>query len=406
MNPRRNFLKSSTALLLLPKFLSAGDKKNTNSNAKRLVCIGNYLGYHAPSFYPKQAGENYEMPQLLSPLKNNRNDFSIFSGLDHRAKNGHANWHNFITGYDFPRLSLDQLVAEKIGHQTRFNSLQLAIGNEQTVRMSYTREGVTLPCIQRPHVLFSSIFTSGSNKSKMLYDLNVGRSIIDDLLDEAKTFSKKLDKNDKNKMSQYLQSVRDVETEIQKQKSFLNKPLRKVDYKYKEPAVDLFTYERTFMDLIAVAFETDSTRVATLMQAINNTTKVNGKRLSSLHGLSHHNKNKGQIAKFNMSTQQHLVSLSRFIKTLKERTDLEGKPLLDSTIILLGSGMGDANTHSNANIPTIVAGGGFKHGSHIQTTKKDPYLLGDLYISILQRMGFEDTTFAKAKNNMNHVFKA
>lgn len=403
---RRNFLKSSTALITLPYFSSLGDSVESNGYATRLVCMGNYLGFHTPSFYPKETGFNYIMPDLLSPLKEYRNDFTVFSGLDHRCKNGHGNWENFMTGLDLPRLSLDQLIAERVGNATRFSSLQLATGNEHNRRISFTREGVKLPCTLDPQVLFSQIFTSGKNKQKMVYNLDSGYSIIDDLRDDAKSFSKQLNAQDKGKLEEYLTSIRSVEKEIQKQKVFINKPMRKVKFQMPKSSEDFFDRERLFQDLIAVAFETDSTRVASLMFAINGSTRINGKSHTNLHGLSHHNHRPHTIKEFNYVTQQHIINLARFMKTLKERKDLSGRPLLDSTIVVLGSGVGDANTHANKDLPVIVAGGGFKHGSHVQVKKGQPYLLGDLYISLLNRMGFDDTTFAKSKHNLNNLFKA
>ena len=403
---RRNFLKSSTALITLPYFSSLGDSLESKGYATRLVCMGNYLGFHTPSFYPKEAGINYSMPNFLSPLKGLKNDFTIFSGLDHRCKNGHGNWSNFMTGRNLPRLSLDQLIAERVGHATRFSSIQMATGNNHTTRISYTGEGIKLPCVLDPQVLFSQIFTSGKNKKKMLYNLESGHSIIDDLLEDSKSFSNKLNKVDKSKMEEYLSSIRAVEKEIQKQKHFINKPMRKVDFEMPPASDNFFDIERTFHDLIAIAFETDSSRVASLTYAINGSTRINGKSHTNLHGLSHHNNKQKFIEEFNVITQQHIINLARFIKILKDRKDLSGRPLLDSTIVLLGSGMGDGNTHRNKDLPIIVAGGGFKHGAHIKVTKDQPYLLGDLFITLLNRMGFEDSSFAKSKNNMNNLFKA
>ena len=403
---RRNFLKSSSALITLPYFSSLGDNVESSGYATRLVCMGNYLGYHTPSFYPKEHDSDYKMPKLLESLTEHRNDMTIFSGLDHRCRSGHGYWSNYLTGHNLPRLSLDQLVAERVGRATRFASLQLATGHNHNTRMSYTREGIKLPCILDPQVLFSQIFTSGKNKEKMLYNLNSGHSIIDDLISDAKSFSGKLNKQDKNKLEEYFTSIRSVEKEIQKQKRFLNKPMRKVDFEMPPASDDLFDIEKTFHDLIAVAFETDSTRVATLTYAINGSTRINGKSHTNTHGLSHHNNKKEFVDEFNVVTQQHIINFARFINALKDRKDIYGKPLLDSTVLVFGSGAGDANTHKNSNVPIIVAGGGFKHGSHIKVTEDQPYLLGDLFITILNRMGFDDTTFAKSKNNMNNLFKA
>ncbi|NRB73471.1 MAG: DUF1552 domain-containing protein [Verrucomicrobiales bacterium] len=160
MQERRHFLKASGLALSLPLLESSGRLASAasatapangpassaaiaNAPVKRLVTIGTFLGFHTPSWFPKQAGTDYQTSQVLAPLEDLRSDFSLFSGLDHRAPNGHRNWSNFLTGKGTPGISLDQIVANEIGHQSRFASLQVTCGAGGSA--SFTKEGIRLP---------------------------------------------------------------------------------------------------------------------------------------------------------------------------------------------------------------------------------------------------------------------
>ncbi|MEM1293794.1 MAG: DUF1552 domain-containing protein, partial [Verrucomicrobiota bacterium] len=172
---RRNFLHSAAgATLALPMLESfAAAPASPNTKAERLVCVGSYLGYHQPAFFPKTTGRDYETSELLQPLQKHREDFTVFSGLDHRAGNGHGNWPNFLSGQQSGRYSLDQIVADQIGDQTRFASLQLTAGKASRP-MNFTKSGVTLPMIDRPSVLFEKLFASPEDRARQQYLLESG----------------------------------------------------------------------------------------------------------------------------------------------------------------------------------------------------------------------------------------
>ncbi len=162
---RRHFLKSLGVGLALPALESVQPVLAVAANAgapvKRLVTIGTYLGFHAPSWFPKQAGPNYAISPVLEPIDDLRKDFTIFSGLDHRAPNGHKNWKNFLTGKGTPSISFDQIVAKVVGSHTRFESLQVTCGTPSgNGQMSFTKEGILLPAIGRPSVLYGKLFSS------------------------------------------------------------------------------------------------------------------------------------------------------------------------------------------------------------------------------------------------------
>jgi hypothetical protein len=408
MNPdRRQFLKAGGIALALPLLESTGTAAEAAS-AKRLVCIGVYLGFHTPSWLPKKTGADYTMAPVLKPIERHRSAMSLFTGLDHRAPNGHRNWRNYLTGTGGNAVSFDQIVADKVGDATRFASLQLTCG-QPTSQLSLTQQGVSLPPIGRPSVLFGKLFSSDSDKQRMTYILDSGRSVLDHVNGEAAALNRQLGKADQQKLDEYLTSVRDVEKKVQKQRAWMDKPVPKVDYalpKFDPIAPDLtLECESVMYDLMALALESDSTRVISfLAPGSGQVFTIGGERLSAgYHGLSHHGNDPDKIADYNRIGIEHVTRFGKFLDQLVSKKDAQGRSLLDSTAVLYGSGMGNANTHDNSNLPILLAGGGFKHGSHHIIDREGPKqrLLGDLFLTVMEQFGVEQERFQKASKNMN-----
>lgn len=416
---RRQFLKGvgvSLALPMLESFRMPVLQAAVGSGqVKRLVCIGTYLGFHREHFFPKQVGKSFEMPHVLEPLKPFQDKLSIFSGLDHRGRNGHEGWKAWMTGSAAGSVSLDQLVADHVGHQTRYASMQLTCGAELGgAQMSFTKEGVALPMIGRPSVFYQTLFRSDSDKSRIEYVLKGNSSILDDVLEEAKSIQRQVSQSDQEKLDEYLSSLRDVEKKLQKQEKWLENPYPTTDYPL--PPFDPVSPEQalhceTIMyDLMGLALTTDSTRVMSFMiPGRTQVFEIEGERLSTgYHALSHHGNQPQKIAEYSRIGQEHVKSFARFVRTLDTHRDAEGKSLLDSTAIVYGSGMGDSNTHDNTNLPTLVAGGGLNHGNHWahDRNSNNPRLLGDLYISVMQQLGMDVDQFAGASRNLNECFSS
>ena len=205
--------------------------------------------------------------------------------------------------------------------------------------------------------------------------------------------------------------MRDVEQQIQKKRQWLEKPSPKIDYPLPEfdpVAPDLsLECESIMYDLITLALETDSTRVISfLVPGSGQVFTINGQLLSAgYHGLSHHGNDSGKIAEYNLVGKQHVQRFGKFLRQLKERKDPDGRALIDTTAVLYGSGMGNANTHNNSRLPVLVAGGPYKHGSHQTIDRNNPSdttpLMGDLFLTLMQSMGLDTDRFANAKRNMN-----
>lgn len=408
---RRRFLKAGSFGLALPLLESFGaTSRGSSAPVKRFVGVGAYFGFHTPSFFPRTPGDRYEMPDLLSPLESHRDNLSLISGLDNRAANGHQNWSNFLKGKSTPGVSFDQIIAREIGDQTRFSSLQLTCGSAVGL-MSFTREGIALPPIGRPSVLFSKLFGSGTDKARMEYMLDSGKSVLDLVRREAKSLQGKVSSRDRAKLDEYFTSLRDVEKNVQKQRQWMQKPTPKVSYDlpHFDPIAPNLTLEceAIMYDLIALAFETDSTRVVTFnLPGSGQVFTLNGERLDAgYHSFSHHGNDPAKIAGFNQIGKEHIKRFAGFVERLSEKKQPDGTSLLDTSALLLGSGMGNANTHNNSRLPVLLAGGPFKHGRYHAIDRDNETgatpLLGDLYLTIMQSMGLEQSTFTKAKRNMN-----
>ena len=410
---RRRFLKATGVTLALPMLESipALGAASGGAKAKRLVCVGGYLGFHQEAIYPKETGRGYTMSQTLQPLAGHRDDFTIFSGLDHRAKHGHGEWANYLCGQKVGKVSLDQIVARALGQSTRFESIQLTAG-QASRHMSYNHDGVALPMIQRPSVFYNKLFASAADRAHTEYLLKSGRSSLDLVRDEAKRLQGRVSARDRDKLNEYFGSVREVEKRMTRQLNGIDLPLPSTDYKL--PGYDpiapnlMIEAEQLMYDLMVLALETDSTRVMTMFLAgLGQVFTIDGETLQAgYHALSHHGNDEEKIQDLVRVEVEHMKCLENFISQLKSKTDAEGRPLLDSTIVMMGTGMGNASAHTNNDLPTVVAGGGFRHGSHVAVDPKsdEAPLLGDLYITLMQQLGMEVDRFSNAKRNLNHLF--
>lgn len=413
---RRRFLKAASVTLALPALesfpsqLKAKTLAQNESKARNLVCVGTFLGFYQPAFFPEQTGKEYKLSTLLEPLESHRNDFTIFSGLDHKAPNGHGAWSNFLCGQNPGSYSLDQIVANQVGRNSRFPSIQLSAGKASRT-MSHTKQGVALPMIQRPSVLYSKLFTSPKDKARSEYLLRSGQSSLDLVLEDANRLKNSVSSRDKAKLDEYFDSLREVEKRISRQIHSVGEPVPETDYQlpdYDPVAPTLQLEAETLMyDLMALALETDSTQVMSLfIGGLGQVFTIGGKTLQAgYHALSHHGNDPDAIADLIKIEIEHMKRFNHFLSQLKSKTDSDGRPLLDSTIVLLGTGMGDSSRHANSNLPTLVAGGGFNHGQHIAASKKErnTLLLGDLYITLMQQMGLEVDEFSNAERNLNHL---
>ncbi|MEY2599318.1 MAG: hypothetical protein RLZZ142_1577 [Verrucomicrobiota bacterium] len=418
---RRHFLKGAGVLIALPALEStlrasgaASAPRPKNAPVKRFVCIGANLGLHTPALYPAKEGADYEITPSLEPLKELREDFTLFSGLDHRAPGGHGNWPNFLCGKNLAEMSLDQRVASRIGNETRFASLVLSAGSGgSSMPMSYLKGKIALPAMERPSVLYRKLFASASDRARTEYLLKSGRSALDFVLEDAKTLQRNVSAYDRAKLEEYFTALREVEGRMGRQLSRVNDAVPTVEYAL--PAADpvatnlMMELQGVLYDLMALALQTDSTRVISLaLPGGEQTFTLGGKRLrNGYHNASHHGNDPEKIAELMAIDRENLRCFGRFLSKIKAARDAEDRSLLESSILLFGTGMGDASRHANTDLPTIVAGGGFKHGRHLRFTQgaveREQRLLGDLFISIERRLGIESQSFCAASHSLDEV---
>jgi hypothetical protein len=416
---RRHFLRAAGLTIALPlleslnrRAFAAPAALGTRAGAaigatrpRRLVAIGNMLGFYQPEFFPTQTGRDFSLPSLLQPLAPHRPDFSLFSGLDHGLKGGHFAIHSYLSGVrsmdakSMPEgnISLDQRAAETIGGATRFSSL--TIGSEDGLhggcQMCWTRSGTRVPPIPGPRELFRKLFSteSAADLARSSDRFHLHGSILDAVQGDAKSLNRHLGARDREKLDEYFTSVRDVERQMELGKRWAHVP--KPTPGMPEPVNTGFVSDLPVLyDLIALALQTDSTRIATLEIAGGFEASALGLR-KDYHALSHHGQVQENIDGLLKLEKYQMEQFARFLEKLKSLEDGDGR-LLDHTTVLFGSGMGNANAHTNSNLPVILAGGGFKHGEHraYPTSGAGRVPLSNLYLSLLQRFGVATNRFA------------
>jgi hypothetical protein len=412
---RRFFLRSTGISMALP-FLESltgrvSAKAAAASSPMRMVCIGNLLGFYPPAFFPTKAGADYELPDSVQALKPHQKDFTLYSGLDHGVKGGHFAMSSFLSGVrtaeakGMPEgnITLDQRAAETLGGATRFPTL--ALGSESGIHggclMSWTRSGTRVPPISTPRELFRKLFVSdgAADIAASLDRLDMKGSILDAVQGDAKSLQRHLVQRDKEKLDEYFTSVRDVEKQIELRRKWAHVP--KPEAKIDEPNNKDFVSDLPVMyDLIALALQTDSTRIATLEIGGDFEAAAFGLN-GGYHGLSHHGQREDAIKGLIKMERYQVEQFARFLEKLKSIQD-GGGTLLDHSMVLFGSGMGNANSHQNTNLPIILAGGGIKHGEHKAYSGnglgKQP--LCNLYLSMLQRFGAEVDAFGTSTGTL------
>lgn len=417
---RRTFLRGLGVTLALPALecmTPAFARTSETKVPRRMLVIVNNIGVLSKDFFPKGTGRDYEASPLLSILAPHREDFTVFSGLSHpNVTSGHSTDNCFLTSARGAfkagfrnTISLDQFAAEKLGQVTRFPNFNLGVNIEKANRsLSWTRDGVLLPAEDNATALYQKMFVQGDAAAvaQQLRRLDERGSILDTLQDEANRFNRKLGKADKARLDQYFTSVREVEQRLVIAREWETRPLPKTT----RPAPAAIQEGKYFfekfelmLDMAQLAFESDSTRIVTLMLDAFWTPifKLEGKQdtTESYHGLSHHGQSEKKLRQLEAADRQNMAVLNKLMTSLASKSE-DGQRLLDRTMVLYGSNMGEANIHDNTNLPIILAGGGFKHGQHIAFSRNHNTPLCNLFVTMLQRLGVETDSFGSSTGNI------
>ncbi|MGI9469261.1 MAG: DUF1552 domain-containing protein [Rubripirellula sp.] len=423
---RRTALRTASAALgipLLDAMLPAGPAAAhswSRQSVKRLQYVYMPMGCDHSRWTPKDANLS-ELPTILAPLKSVRERINVLSNLElakaypgsHATSNSAflscaTAKHTESTDY-FLGTTADQIAAKHLGNETKLPSMELSMDLTQMAgqcdngyacayqnNLSWSSPTTPLPSEAHPRIVFEAMFGQGGTASERANSRKQQSSLLDSMADEISQLKHQVGPADKRIIDQYLDSIRSVEKRLEKAESGQNNGKHR---DFERPLGVPASYEehaKLLIDLQVLAMQADLTRVITF-QLARETSKRSYPEVGvpeSHHPLSHHGNNPQKIERLAKINRFH-VSLFAYLLTRLAATDERSTPLLDSTVCLLGSGMGNPNVHDHTNLPTIVAGGnaaGFNGGTHIEYPKHTP--LANIHLTLLQSVGLEMESFA------------
>ncbi len=408
---RKNFLTGSGALILLPQLESLGYKAFATDKSKqkvyppkRIAYLGFGFGVTKESWFPdiKQTGENYKLPKGLKPLLEFKKDFTVVQGCNHKYSH-EAHWGStfWLTGanrYGIPgqsfsnTISADQVAAQQFGKDTRFSSLQLCAkdannsGHGPGLSLAWDNGGKPIAGLDSPVKVFHRLFSTDKTPlAQRVEELNKKRSVLDSVLVNAKSMQKKLSTHDTKKLDEYLQSIRDIETQLSKDEIWMSIPKKKSPLKLPQNIARGYDEIKVMYDLLVAALQTDSTRVITYRQPVGSLLKGFSIKPSP-HNMSHYTPGERMEASEKRDHAQSEL-LAGLIKKLKSVEEADGSTLFDNIALAYGSNI--SSIHHLTNCPTILtgAGAGIKLGHHIVLKKGTP--LNNVWLTMLRGIGID-----------------
>ena len=420
---RRQFLASSRALIplpFLPSFMSgpAAAAAVAPDTAKRMVFLGMGFGVTQSTWFPDVAttGTDYALPEGLQPLARHKGDFTVIQNLYHQySRNGHSGSTFWLTGanqYGVPgksfhnTVSVDQVAAATFGLNTRFSSLQLSgkklegpgSGHGPGLSLAWDQRGKPMPAYESANATFHKLFSNDDTSlEEQRARMTEKRSILDTVLADARAVRRRTNRSDHEKLDEYLDSIRDIETRIAKEESWLGVPRAQLDKPLNEPGESLSGIEeiRVMYDLMAAALQVDATRVITYRMPADTLLQSLGAS-ETAHLTSHYSERGGERKDISRKRdQQHAKMLAEFFDKLKATSDPDGNSVFDNSTITFGSNI--SSMHNLTNCPTLVAGGGsdIRQGQHlVMDNSRTP--LCNLWLCLLQGSGIKADSFGDA----------
>jgi hypothetical protein len=414
--PRRTLLKGAGVAVAVP-WLSAmnaafGETASVRP-PRRFVAMTLGLGLLAENLNPKQAGRGYEPSAYLDPLGDLLDRLTVISGASHPGvSGGHRAEASLLTAAPMSAsaqtrntISLDQLLAKHLGQATRFPSLVLGLAGSNSP--SYTDNGSMVPAEDSPSRLFTRLFVadSAADRARQAARAREGRSIMDLVADDTRALERTLGRGDRDRLDAYFTSVRELEQRLVESEAWVNRPKPKVDISKPTDIGDPNDFvgrQRLMSDMVRLALATDSTRFVTLhLGGSGGVVPVEGVD-EGYHSLSHHGLDDEKLAQLALVETEIVRAWGDFLRGLAagDEGGGDGGSLLDRTTALLTSNLGNASSHDNRNLPVLLAGGGFRHGSHVAFDQKKNHPLPNLFVSILRRTGLEAESFATSTGTM------
>ncbi len=414
---RREFLQGlGASALSFPCFSPVALYGAEVSNApRRLVCIGLDFGLRPESFFPSGEGREFELTPLLKPLEHWQKKMTVFSQLDHpNVQGGHYGVHAFLSGVRREQganfadgcVSIDQLISNKLGGLTRFPSLCLGVANGDSI--SWTSAGIAVPKIDDPGVVYDLLFKPMSRAAieAQRHRLDENQSVAGILQQDANRIGPKLDRWDREKMDEFIGAMRDFEKSNENRIEWIDKPIPTAPgAKPKFDSASCMDRVRATFDVAALALQSDSTRVITMniggSLPVNNLSGID----RGYHDLSHSGQDPEKLRQLGLVESALMRELDQFLQKLAAMKDIGGGSVFDNTTVIFGSGMGNASSHANTNLPVLLAGGGFRHGQHLFFPKngRQQTPLCNLFVTVLQQMGLECERFGGSTGNLNQM---
>ena len=413
---RRTLLRAAGAGIALPLLDCMRPRLSRAADPappRRMVAIHLESGLMPQFFFPQPSAVGPSSP-YLDLIADHRGQFTVFSGMSHpNLGSGHEATNCFLTGAPNPLAknfrnsqSLDQFAAERIGHETRFPSLHVSVQNSGALSdiLAVSRSGVPIPAETSPRRLYRSLFVEGTaaEKATTLRRIEAGGSVLDLVLDKADRLQRLASARDRMRLEQYFASVRDLEERLARSREWERRPKPVVDYAEPSDIDDrnqVVEKARLMSDLLRLALQTDSTRCITFyISTFHVVPHVPGVS-NETHSLTHHGNEPEKIAELRRIEEAQMGVLGHLLHSLRN-VDEQGSTLLDRTMVLFGSGLGSANSHSSVNLPLILAGGGFRHPGHLAFDEKHNEPLANLFVTMLQRMGVEADSFSSSTGSL------
>ena len=432
---RRRFLRGLGACLALPAFESlrpiramaaeaaegAGLATAASGAPLRMAFVYFPNGAIQPNWWPKGEGQDFELARTMEPLSSVRHQVQILGGMDHvNATPGpdgagdHARASGtFLTGVRVKKtagadihagISIDQVAANQIGHLTRFPSLELTCdavrksggcdsGYSCAYQYNLAWRSPTQPVAPEPNprLLFERMFGAGAQGERaksLALRQEQQRSILDFILDDARSLQREMAARDKDKLEEYLTSVREIEKRIEKSERFGTTPDPAIDTPAGVPA-SFDEYIQIMFDMMALSFQTDTTRIATFLLANegSNRTFPEVGIVEGHHFLTHHQGRQEMISKVAEIDLWYMTQFAKFLAKLEKTKDVDGKSILDNSMIIYGSGNSDGNRHTHVNLPVVLAGGGGGTLHPGRVVKSGGVPMSNLLLSMADRMG-------------------
>ncbi|MDB6026566.1 MAG: hypothetical protein JWM68_2789, partial [Verrucomicrobiales bacterium] len=407
------------AMVSPTKLLAASAAQAKSLHPQRMAFIYVPNGVNMADWTPKETGDTLELPYILQPLQPVQQDLLVLTGLAHDKARPHGDGAGdharasatFLTGAQARKtggadikvgVSVDQIAAQKLGHQTRFPSLELACDhNRQTScdsgyacayqsNISWRTPATPMPPEVNPRLLFERLFSTGifeeTGKSRA-FRKRYEKSLLDFVLEDARKLKSNLGRTDQAKLEEYLSSVREIERDLEQAEQFA----ASVPSTEKPSGIprDFEKHMQLMYDLLALSLQTDSTRIATLMIAFDGSNRPypNLGISDGHHNLSHHENDAEKKKRIAQINHFHMTQFAKFLQKLKATKEGEGT-LLDHSMIVYGSGLSDGNAHNHDNLPVLLAGhggGAIQSGRHLKVADQTP--MSNLFVSMLDSFG-------------------